>query len=229
MCGIYGEISDQPAAFECGRVLQHRGPDDEGRQVFALEGLGRFVALEFRRLSIIDLSPAGHQPMTNEDGTIWLIFNGEIYNFQDLRKQLIDLGHKFQSKTDSETIIHGYEQWGEDLFARLHGMFAIAIWDLPQRRLVLARDRIGKKPLFYYSDGVKFLFGSEIKSILASGEVPLRPDLNSLHDYLTYLYFPAPRTAFEGICKLPPATTMTVQVCADGRLKQQQRTFWDPV
>ena len=229
MCGIYGEISDQPAALECGRVLQHRGPDDEGRQVFALEETGRFVSLEFRRLSIIDLSPAGHQPMTNEDGTVWLIFNGEIYNFQDLRQQLIDLGHKFRSKTDSETIIHGYEEWGESLFARLQGMFALAIWDHSKRRLVLARDRVGKKPLFYYGDGGKFLFGSEIKSLLASGRVPVRPDVEGLHDYLTYLYFPAPRTAFAGISKLPPATVMTVEVGADGRITERQRTFWDPV
>jgi asparagine synthase (glutamine-hydrolysing) len=229
MCGFYGEISDHPAALECGRVIRHRGPDDAGDQVFELQELGRFISLYHRRLSIIDLSEAGRQPMTNEDGTIWLVFNGEIYNFQDLRKQLVDLGHKFQSKTDTETMVHGYEEWGEDLFARLHGMFALAIWDKKKRRLVLARDRIGKKPLFYYSDGGKFLFGSEIKSLLASGEVPVRPDLEGLHDYLTYLYFPAPRTAFAGICKLPPATMMTIQVGADGRLTERQKTFWDPV
>jgi asparagine synthase (glutamine-hydrolysing) len=229
MCGIYGEISDRPAAVECGQVIRHRGPDDAGEQVFALRDPKLFVSLLFRRLSIIDLSAAGHQPMTNEDETVWLVFNGEIYNFQELREQLIAAGHRFQSKTDSETIIHGYEQWGEEVVPRLHGMFALAIWDTRQRRLLLARDRIGKKPLFYYSDGSKFLFGSEIKSLLASGEVPVRPDAEALHDYLTYLYFPAPRTAFEGICKLPPATTMVVQVGADGKLTQQQKTFWDPV
>jgi len=229
MCGFYGEISDHPAALECGRVLQHRGPDDAGRQVFALEETGHFVTLDFRRLSIIDLSAAGHQPMTNEDSSVWLVFNGEIYNFQNLRNQLLDLGHKFRSKTDSETIVHGYEEWGEGLFARLHGMFALAIWDQKKRRLVLARDRIGKKPLFYWSDGRKFFFGSEIKSLLASGEVPARPDLEGLHDYLTYLYFPAPRTAFAGIRKLPPATVMTIDIAADGRLSQRQATFWDPV
>ncbi len=229
MCGIYGEISDRPAASECGRVIRHRGPDDAGEQVFALRESNLFVSLVHRRLSIIDLSAAGHQPMTNEDRTVWLVFNGEIYNFQELREQLIAAGHCFQSKTDTETIIHGYEQWGEGVIPRLHGMFALAIWDARQHRLLLARDRIGKKPLFYYSDGNKFLFGSEIKSLLASGEVPVRPDAEGLHDYLTYLYFPAPRTAFQGICKLPPATTMTVQVCPDGKLMQQQKTFWDPV
>jgi asparagine synthase (glutamine-hydrolysing) len=229
MCGFYGEISNHPAALECGQIIQHRGPDDAGEKVLAVPEHGLFVSLLFRRLSIIDLSEAGHQPMTNEDGTIWLVFNGEIYNFQELREQLLARGHRFRSKTDSETIVHGYEEWGEGLFARLHGMFALAIWDTQKRRLVLARDRVGKKPLFYYSDGAKILFGSEIKSLLASGEVPVRPDMESLHDYLTYLYFPAPRTAFEGICKLPPATIMTVQVGADGKLTQQLTTFWDPV
>ncbi len=229
MCGFYGEISDHPAASECGRALEHRGPDDAGQQVLALHDQRLFVSLLHRRLSIIDLSDAGHQPMTNEDGTVWLVFNGEIYNFQELREQLVAAGHRFRSKTDSETIIHGYEQWGEDLFPRLQGMFAVAIWDMPRRRLLLARDRVGKKPLFYHHDGARFLFGSEIKSLLASGEVPVRPDLSAIHDYLTYLYFPAPRTAFEGISKLPPATTMTVQVGPDGRLTRRQTTFWDPV
>ena len=229
MCGIYGEISDRPARAECGHVIRHRGPDDSGEQVFALREPRLYVSLLFRRLSIIDLSSAGHQPMTNEDETVWVVFNGEIYNFQELREQLIAAGHSFHSKTDTETIIHGYEQWGEEIIPRLHGMFALAIWDQKRKRLLLARDRVGKKPLFYYSDGTKFLFGSEIKSLLASGVVPVRPDPEAIHDYLTYLYFPPPRTAFAGICKLPPATTLSLQVCADGRLTQQQKTFWDPV
>lgn len=229
MCGIYGEISDRPAAAECGQVIRHRGPDDAGEQVFALHDLNLYVSLVHRRLAIIDLSPAGHQPMNNEDGTVWIIFNGEIYNFQELREQLIAAGHHFQSRTDTETIIHGYEQWGDRIIERLHGMFALAIWDARQRRLLLARDRIGKKPLFYYSDGNKFLFGSEIKSLLASGEVPAQPDMEALHDYLTYLYFPPPRTAFAGVCKLPPATILTVQVGSDGRLLEKQRIFWDPI
>ena len=228
MCGIYGEISDRPAPAACAEVIRHRGPDDAGEQVFALREPRLYVSLLFRRLSIIDLSSAGHQPMSNEDGTVWVIFNGEIYNFQELREQLIAAGHKFRSRTDTETIVHGYEQWGDDVIARLHGMFAIAIWDSRQKRLLLARDRIGKKPLFYFSDGSRFLFGSEIKSLLAAG-VPVRPDAEALHDYLTYLYFPAPRTAFAGICKLPPATTLALQVGPDGKLSQQQKTFWDPV
>lgn len=229
MCGIYGEISDRPARPESGLSIRHRGPDDFGENVFALERPRCFVSLVFRRLSIIDLSPAGHQPMANEDGTVSVIFNGEIYNFQRLREELIAEGHLFKSKTDTETIVHGYEQWGEDVISRLEGMFALAIWDSRQRRLLLARDRIGKKPLFYFTDGSKFIFGSEIKALLASGEIPMRPDAESLHDYLTYLYFPAPRTAFAGINKLPPATMLSVQIMPDGSLKQQQRTFWDPV
>jgi len=229
MCGIYGEISDRPAALECAQVMRHRGPDDAGRQVFAVRESGVYVSLLFRRLSIIDLSAAGHQPMANEDETVWLIFNGEIYNFQELRQQLLAAGHQFRSRTDSETIIHGYEEWGEEIIPRLQGMFALAIWDARQHRLLLARDRVGKKPLFYYSDGKNFLFGSEIKSLLASGRVPVRPDAEGLHDYLTYLYFPAPRTAFAGVSKLPAATTLSVQVDADGRIRQRQKKYWNPV
>jgi asparagine synthase (glutamine-hydrolysing) len=229
MCGIYGEISDRPALPESGLAIRHRGPDDSGEQVFALERPRCFVSLLFRRLSIIDLSPAGHQPMANEDGTVWVIFNGEIYNFQRLRHELIAEGHVFKSRTDTETIVHGYEQWGEEIIPRLHGMFALAIWDSRQQRLLLARDRIGKKPLFYCAQGSKFVFGSEIKALLASGGIRRQPDAESLHDYLTYLYFPAPRTAFRGINKLPPATTLSVEIMPDGSLKHQQRTFWDPV
>src|SRR5215471_18907142 len=185
MCGIYGEISDSPARAECARVIRHRGPDDAGEQVFALREPRLYVSLLHRRLSIIDLSSAGRQPMANEDETVWALFNGEIYNFQELREHLIAAGHRFQSRTDTETIVHGYEQWGEGVISRLHGMFALAIWDSKQRRLLLARDRIGKKPLFYYSDGSRFLFASEIKSLLASGMVQARPDTEALHDYLT--------------------------------------------
>lgn len=229
MCGIYGEISDRPARPESGLSIRHRGPDDSGEKVFPLEDAGRFVSLVFRRLAIIDLSQAGHQPMANEDGTVWIIFNGEIYNFQQLREELMAAGHRFQSKTDTETIVHGYEEWGDEVISRLHGMFALAIWDSRRRRMLLARDRIGKKPLFYFARGSKFFFGSEIKALLASGEIPVRPDAEGLHDYLTYLYFPAPRTAFEGIHKLPPATTLSVEIMPDGSLQQQQRTYWDPV
>ncbi|MGA7792915.1 MAG: asparagine synthase (glutamine-hydrolyzing) [Candidatus Acidiferrales bacterium] len=229
MCGIYGQISTTPALNACGLSIRHRGPDDAGAKVFSISGTGLSLTMVHRRLSIIDLTPAGHQPMANEDNTVWITFNGEIYNFQSLRSELLAAGHEFRSKTDTETIIHGYEEWGDEIIHRLHGMFALAIWDTRKRRLLLARDRVGKKPLFYYEDGRKFFFGSEIKALLASGEVPATPDPVALHDYLTYFYFPAPRTAFEGIRKLPPATILTLEIGADGKLTQRQRTFWDPV
>jgi asparagine synthase (glutamine-hydrolysing) len=229
MCGIYGQISIKPALNASGLAIRHRGPDDAGAQVFSIPGTDLLLTLVHRRLSIIDLSSAGHQPMANEDDTVWITFNGEIYNFQSLRSELLAAGHRFRSKTDTETIIHGYEEWGEEVIHRLHGMFALAIWDTRKRRLVLARDRVGKKPLFYYEDGRKFFFGSEIKALLASGEVPATPDPVALHDYLTYLYFPAPRTAFEGIRKLPPATILVLEIGPDGKITQRQRTFWDPV
>ena len=229
MCGIYGQISKNPALNECGLSIRHRGPDDAGAKVFPVPGTGLSVTLVHRRLSIIDLSPAGHQPMSNEDGSVWITFNCEIYNFQELRTKLLTAGHKFASQTDTETIIHGYEEWGEEVIPRLHGMFALVIWDARKRRLLLARDRVGKKPVFYFVRDDKFLFGSEIKSLLASGEVPAKPNAEALHDYLTYLYFPSPSTAFDGIRKLPSATTLALEVTPDGRIAHHLKTYWDPV
>lgn len=229
MCGIYGQIDKSPAVAECGLSIRHRGPDDAGTQDFQVTGTSLWVTLSHRRLSIIDLSPAGHQPMSNEDGTVWIAFNGEIYNFLELRSQLLAAGHQFQSKTDTEVILHGYEQWGDEIVKKLRGMFAFAIWDGRLRRILLARDRVGKKPLFYHYDGRRFFFGSEIKSILATGEVPAELDPVALHDYLTYLYFPPPRTAFKNIAKLPPATCMAVNILPEGRLQMKQWNYWDPV
>src|ERR1700731_2053692 len=137
MCGIYGQISNRLVLSECGLSIRHRGPDDAGAQAFPIRGTHLSIALVHRRLSIIDLSPAGHQPMSNEDGSVWITFNGEIYNFQELRTQLLRAGHRFHSKTDTETIVHGYEEWGDDVIRRLRGMFALAIWDAPKRRLLL--------------------------------------------------------------------------------------------
>jgi asparagine synthase (glutamine-hydrolysing) len=229
MCGIYGQIDKSPAVAECGLSMSHRGPDDAGTQDFQITGSPQWVTLSHRRLSIIDLSTAGHQPMTNEDGTVWIVFNGEIYNFLELRGQLIAAGHQFRSKTDTEVILHGYEQWGDDVVKKLRGMFAFAIWDGRRRRMLLARDRVGKKPLFYHYDGHRLFFGSEIKSILATGEVRAELDPVALHDYLTYLYFPPLRTAFKGIAKLPPATCMAVNAMPGGRLEMKQWSYWDPV
>ncbi len=227
MCGIYGQIAPREAPTATIESLHHRGPDDTGIEVFGVCGTHQLVSLLHKRLAILDLSPAGHQPMSNEDGTVWITFNGEIYNFVELREDLKRAGHVFRSHTDTETIVHGYEEWGEQVVPRLRGMFAFALWDSRKKQMLLARDRIGKKPLFYHFEDGLLLFGSEIKSLLASGEVQPELDAESLHDYLTYLYYPAPRTAFRGISKLPPATCMMVTVNADGSLKQRPWEYWD--
>jgi asparagine synthase (glutamine-hydrolysing) len=205
MCGICGKINltgDPPSEALIRRMtstLHHRGPDDDGVYVKGPAGLGH------KRLSIIDLSPAGHQPMCNEDGTVWIVFNGEIYNYQAIRSQLMARGHRFRSNSDTEAILHLYEEEGPECVQKLRGMFAFGIWDEKDRSLFLARDRIGKKPLSYYYDGKTFVFGSEIKAITADETVPRVPDYTAIHHYLTYQYVPSPWTAFAGIKKLPPA------------------------
>jgi len=205
MCGICGKINltgDPPSEALIRRMtstLHHRGPDDDGVYVKGPAGLGH------KRLSIIDLSPAGHQPMCNEDGTVWIVFNGEIYNYQAIRSQLMARGHRFRSNSDTEAILHLYEEEGPECVQKLRGMFAFGIWDEKDRSLFLARDRIGKKPLSYYFDGKTFVFGSEIKAITADETVPRVPDHTAIHHYLTYQYVPSPWTAFAGIKKLPPA------------------------
>ena len=178
-------------------VIRHRGPDDEG--VFVGDGAG----LGMRRLSIIDLA-GGHQPIRNEDGSVWVVFNGEIYNYRELRAELIARGHVFSTDTDTETIVHAYETWGEDAFSHLRGMFGIALWDRRQRTLLLARDRAGIKPLHYAERNGRLFFGSEIKSILAAGGIDPSMDVAALEHYLSFLYTPADATIFEGIRKLPP-------------------------
>jgi asparagine synthase (glutamine-hydrolysing) len=210
MCGICGIVGsgNQKTVEQMALTLAHRGPDDMGTCFFPEEQLG----LGHRRLSIIDLSAAGHQPMSNEDGTIWIVFNGEIYNFQELRRDL-ETRHRFRSNTDTEVILHLYEEVGSDVVRYLDGMFAFAIYDsrppAPQRpgspALLLARDHLGIKPLYYHHANGRFMFGSEIKAILASGIYS--PDLNwqGLYDYFTYLYVPCPETIFRGIFQVPPA------------------------
>jgi asparagine synthase (glutamine-hydrolysing) len=190
-------------------TLVHRGPDDGGVWVEDRVGLGH------RRLSVIDLSTAAHQPMGTDDGAVQIIFNGEIYNFQELRAQLEKAGLAFRSHSDTEVILQGYRHWGKGVFGRLRGMFALAIWDARNGELVLARDRVGKKPLFYgWHDGA-LLFGSEIKAILAWPGMPRQPDLQAIHHYLTYQYIPAPWSAFKGISKVPQASYMVVCVNGD--------------
>jgi asparagine synthase (glutamine-hydrolysing) len=162
------------------------------------------VGLGHRRLSIIDLTPAGHQPLTNENGEIWLTYNGEIYNFPEIRKKLEVNGHRFLSKTDTEVIIHLYEEEGDRCLDRLRGMFAFALWDEKKQKLFIARDRIGQKPVYYFEDNEKLIFASEIKSLFSSGMVEKEIDYEAIYQYLHLGYVPQPKTGFKGIKKLPP-------------------------
>ncbi|HXF60238.1 MAG TPA: asparagine synthase (glutamine-hydrolyzing) [Caldilineaceae bacterium] len=234
MCGIAGIVAHEPQlekrVHSMADAISHRGPDDFGLKVWTDHG----VALAHRRLAIIDLSPAGHNPMSNEDGAVWIVFNGEIYNFQDLRAELERAGHRFRSHTDTEVILHAYEEWGDEHVQRLRGMFAYAIYDRRphpaaastpsnQRcRILLVRDRIGIKPLFYYLNDGLFLFGSELKALLAHPGVDHTLDRSALFDYLTYLYIPAPKTAYRHIRKLPPASML---VWENGEIRHTQ--YWD--
>jgi asparagine synthase (glutamine-hydrolysing) len=197
----------------------HRGPDDWG--VWSDE----YCALGHRRLSIIDLSEAGRQPMSNARGDIQITFNGEIYNFQQLRRELEGHGHRFRTRTDTEAIIYAYEQWGAECLAKLRGMFAFAIWDRRRRRLFLARDRVGKKPLFYAQAGDRFLFASELQGILADNGVQRQVDPQAIDAYLSYGYVPAPQTAFKGVYKLPPAHYLTLELKRTGFEKRIGR-YW---
>ncbi|HEX7018446.1 MAG TPA: asparagine synthase (glutamine-hydrolyzing) [Gemmatimonadaceae bacterium] len=195
-------------------VIRHRGPDDEGIHVAPGVGLG------MRRLSIIDLS-TGHQPIPNEARTVWVVFNGEIYNYRELRAELQALGHRFSTSSDTESVVHAYEQWGEEAFRRLKGMFAIALWDAPNRRLLLARDRPGMKPLHYTEHQGRLYYASEIKSLLAAGAVDRRLDLNALDHFLTFLYTPRDGSIFHAVRKLPPGHYLRWQ---DGRI--EIRPYW---
>jgi asparagine synthase (glutamine-hydrolysing) len=208
MCGICGYLAREgPATAKPVRAmagtLAHRGPDGEG---FHVEGS---VALGHRRLSIIDLSDAAREPMTNEDGSLWLVFNGEIYNFREIRRTL-EPRHRFRSRSDGEVILHLYEEKGRGAVAELDGMFAFALWDARRRRLLLARDRAGKKPLFYHDGPSLFAFASETKALLAHPGVPHERDPDALPLFLTYGYVPTPGTFYRGIQSLPPGHSMVV-------------------
>src|SRR5579884_4205031 len=165
MCGIFGQISLFPPTTDYSAAIRHRGPDDSGSRTFAVSGTPQYVTLSHRRLAVIDLSPAGHQPLSNEDGTIWIVFNGEIYNFQELRASLVSNGHVFRTNSDTEVIVHLYQELGPQCLDKLRGMFAVAIWDERTKTLLLARDRIGIKPLYYCESGNSLVFASEIKAI----------------------------------------------------------------
>jgi len=220
VCGIAGVVdnSGKPVELELLKAmaskLTHRGPDDEGfyrnhsGEAAGVQS-GPSAGLAFRRLSIIDLE-GGHQPMANEDNTCFLVFNGEIYNFQTLRAQLQDLGHRFRTRSDGETILHAYESFGiEGALARLRGMFAFAIWDQKARTLILARDRLGKKPLVYYHSHNRLCFASEFAALLQDKRIMRQIDWSALYHYLTYMCVPAPLSAFKGVKKLPPAHYLT--------------------
>ena len=222
MCGICGFVSSNPDRLvgeavlkRMCQVLYHRGPDDEGYYV------DEHVRLGVRRLSIIDLI-TGQQPITNEDNTLWLVLNGEIYNYRDLRRQLEGRGHVFASKGDSEVIIHAYEEYGDNCVQHFNGMFAFAVWDAPRRRLLLARDRLGIKPLYYWAGRDGLVFGSELKALIAHPDVPRDIDPVALDQFVTLEYILAPRTIFKAVQKLPPGHRLVFQ---DGKLRIEQ--YWD--
>jgi len=234
MCGIVGQVCfggpagpdvrerDRALVLRMRDALAHRGPDDAG--LWQAED-GRAL-LGHRRLSIVDVSAAGHQPMANEDGTVWLTFNGEIYNHAELRRSLnLDERHLFRSRTDTEVILHLYEERQLGLLDAIDGMFAFGLWDATRRRMLLARDRMGKKPVFYVLAGGRLLFASEVKALLAHPDVARRLDPVALNQYLTFSNVPAPRTMFEGILKLPAGHYLT---CDDTGTVAVER-YWSPL
>ncbi len=219
MCGICGQYNFIDHAPVDGHDIQrmsdsidHRGPDDAGMYLDHSLGLG------FRRLSIIDLS-GGHQPMSDQEESVWLVFNGEIYNFIELRKELQARGHVFRTRSDTEVIVHGYKEWGVDVLSHLNGMFGLAIWDVRKRQLILARDPMGIKSIYYWIDSGRLFFGSEIRPILTRQEYRPEVDLISLNLFLRYRYTPAPRTIFRDIRKLAPGTCLIVQ---NGAIEQNR-------
>ncbi len=207
ICGIFdfkGQRADRGLLERMNERIRHRGPDGDGFYVCGP------VALANRRLSIIDLD-GGWQPQTNEDSSIQVVFNGEIYNFIELREELLAKGHKFKTRSDTEVIVHAYEEWGDDCTNRFNGIFAFALWDSNRRRMLVARDHLGVKPLYYVQLGDRLLFSSEIKALLADPACPKEVDLQALSQLFTLRYVPSPRTLFQGIHKLPPGHRMAVQ------------------
>jgi asparagine synthase (glutamine-hydrolysing) len=226
MCGISGQFNfvrhepvDANVIRRMARSIAHRGPDDEGYYVAGSLGLG------FRRLSIIDLA-GGHQPMSDAEEQVWVVFNGEIYNFKELRAELETFGHRFRTRSDTEVIVHGYKQWGTEVLNRLNGMFGLAIWDVARQRLVVARDAMGIKLIYYRNDDGRLVFGSEIRPLLVAGGE--RPDVDpqALALFLRYRYTPAPLTMFKGIRKLAPGMML---ICEHGRCLEQRWYEYKPV
>ena len=228
MCGICGQLVSDPSQGADGHLLRrlnatirHRGPDSEGYYVKGAVGLA------ISRLAVIDVV-GGQQPIRNEDGSVVVVFNGEIYNFRELRTELKTLGHSFRTQSDTEVIVHGYEQWGDETLHRFNGMFAIALWDEPRQRLLLARDRMGKKPLYWHGSKNGLLWGSEAKAILAAPWVEKRVNALALHHYLTLQYVPDPLTIFEGMCRLPAAHKLVVERGGEPRVSRWWQLEFEP-
>src|SRR5205809_5699194 len=222
MCGIAGIVSLDGKPVSRGELrsmcdaLAHRGPGDEGFYLGASAGLGK------RRLSIIDLK-TGRQPVSNEDGSIWVVFNGEIYNFRDLRQELVSRGHSFYTATDTETIVHLYEEYGAACVQKMRGMFAFAVWDERRRELFVARDRLGIKPLYYAEADGRLLFASELKALLQLPEINRRLNWAAVHHLFTSLYTPPSESIIEGVHKLEPAHRLTWKPDHPARVQQ----CWD--
>src|SRR5215469_13054168 len=225
MCGISGlfNCGDRETLVRMTAIQAHRGPDDSGLWDLRLAD-GSYIGLGSRRLAILDLSPQGHMPMSNEGGTIWITYNGEIFNFSELRRELQAKGYRFSSDTDTEVVLHLFEELGTDCVKRLNGMFAFAICDLRSSppTLFLARDHFGVKPFYYARRGSAFAFASEIKALLEVPGVEARMDPSALHQYLTFLWVPDPQTMFQGIHKLPAGH---FAILRNGRLRFTR--YWD--
>jgi asparagine synthase (glutamine-hydrolysing) len=226
MCGICGQFNfkslapvRRPDIIAMTESIRHRGPDDEGYYLSGPLGFG------FRRLSIIDLA-GGHQPMSDQEETVWVVFNGEIYNFHELRRELESHGHVFRTNSDTEVIIHGYKQWGDDVLNRLNGMFGLAVWDARQKRLMLARDPFGIKLLYYRVDGGEIYFGSEMRAVRAATYENAQIDPGSLNLFLRYRFTPSPHTILKGVYKLAPGTKLTAQ---NGRYEVSRWYRFNPV
>lgn len=228
MCGICGVVRLDKQPVKAGTIIDmittiaHRGPDGEGVWVDGAIGLGH------RRLAIVDLTPAGHQPMCNDSGELVIVYNGELYNHLEIRKELASLGHSFHSRSDTETILHAYEEWGASCLDRFNGMFAFAIWNKQENQLFLARDRFGVKPLYYFFDGIKFIFGSEIKAILAYPGVPRAVCYPALNEYFTFQNILSDLTLFEGVRILPAGFLLEVDLdSVNGENNISIQQYWD--
>src|SRR4029450_223443 len=226
MCGIAGQFNfhrrepvERETIVRMARSIAHRGPDDEGFFIAGPVGLG------FCRLSIIDLA-GGHQPMSDTEETVWVIFNGEIYNYRELRRELQGKGHQFKTNSDTEGIVHGYKEWGTQVFDRLNGMFGLAIWDVPNQRLVVARDAMGIKLVYYKIDDGQITSGSEIRAIAATANAKPSVSPVALNLFLRFRYTPSPLTIFDGIRKLAPGSMLIVE---DGEYCEERWYDYTPI